>query len=67
VDGRPTPPETLRVARRIARKAGIRYVHTGNVYDPLGQATYCHSCGAVVIGRDQYDVTAWNLSAEDVR
>ena len=64
MDARPTPPETLRMARRIARNAGIRYVYTGNIHDALGQATYCHPCGAVLIGRDQYDVTAWNLSAE---
>ena len=29
MDARPTPPETLRMARRIARNAGIRYVYTG--------------------------------------
>jgi pyruvate formate lyase activating enzyme len=64
MDVRPTPPDTLRMARRIATSAGIRYVYTGNVHDPGGQATYCHACGTVLIGRDQYDVTAWNLSAE---
>jgi pyruvate formate lyase activating enzyme len=56
--------KTLRMARRIAMNAGIRYVYTGNVHDPVGQATHCHGCGAVLIGRDQYDVTAWNLSAD---
>lgn len=61
-ESRPTPPETLRMARRIAKDAGIRYVYTGNVYDPAGQATYCHSCGAILIGRDGYDILAWNLS-----
>ena len=64
VDSRPTPPATLRMARRIAKDAGIRYVYTGNVYDPAGQATYCHSCGAMLIGRDRYDLTAWKLSAD---
>src|SRR5271165_6010098 len=52
------------MARRIAKDAGIRYVYTGNIYDPAGQATYCHSCGAILIGRDGYVITAWNLSAE---
>jgi len=64
MDALPTPAETLRMARRIAMNAGIRYVYTGNVHDPLGQATHCHACGTVLIGRDQYDITAWNLSAD---
>jgi pyruvate formate lyase activating enzyme len=63
MDTRPTPPETLRRARGIAAKAGIRYVYTGNIHDPEGQATYCHVCGAVLIGRNGYELTAWNLSA----
>ena len=64
MDALPTPGETLHIARRIAMNAGIRYVYTGNVHDPVGQTTHCHACGAVLIGRDQYDVTAWNLSAD---
>ena len=63
-DTPPTPPQTLRMARRIATEAGIRYVYTGNIHDPAGQTTYCHRCGAVLIGRDWYDLTAWNLSAD---
>jgi pyruvate formate lyase activating enzyme len=62
-DRPPTPPQTLRAARRIAMNAGIHYVYTGNVHDPAGQTTHCHGCGAVLIGRDGYDITAWNLSA----
>jgi len=63
-DRPPTPPQTLRTARRIAVNAGLRYVYTGNIHDPTGQATHCHVCGAVLIGRDWYDITAWNLSME---
>jgi pyruvate formate lyase activating enzyme len=60
----PTPPETLKRARRIAMNAGIHYVYTGNVHDPSGQATRCHICEAVLIGRNWHDLTAWNLSAD---
>ena len=63
-DAPPTPPHTLRMARRVATRAGIRYVYTGNVHDPAGQATYCHACGSVLIGRDWYDITTWHLSAD---
>jgi pyruvate formate lyase activating enzyme len=59
-----TPPSTLKQARRIAMEAGIRYVYTGNIHDPAGQSTYCHSCGATLIGRDWYELTAWKLSAD---
>jgi pyruvate formate lyase activating enzyme len=59
-----TPPETLRMARRIAMDAGVRYAYTGNIHDPAGQGTYCHGCGSLLIGRDWYEITAWNLSAD---
>jgi pyruvate formate lyase activating enzyme len=60
----PTPPETLRRARRIARAAGLRYVYTGNVHDEDGGSTACGGCGARLIGRDWYELTAWNLDGE---
>lgn len=56
-----TPAETLHRAREIARGAGLRYVYTGNVHDEAGGSTLCHACGAVVIGRDWYEITRWNL------
>ena len=42
----PTPPETLRRARAIARAAGLRYVYVGNVHDEDGQTTTCARCDA---------------------
>ncbi|MEX1206879.1 MAG: AmmeMemoRadiSam system radical SAM enzyme [Dongiaceae bacterium] len=63
-DTPPTPAATLRRARAIARRNGVRYAYTGNVHDPAGATTYCHGCGGVVIGRDRYEVTAWNLGPD---
>jgi len=60
----PTPPATLRMARRIGEDCGLRYVYTGNTHDPAGQSTYCHACRAPLIGRDWYDLTGWNLAAD---
>jgi pyruvate formate lyase activating enzyme len=57
----PTPPETLRRARRTALDAGIRYAYTGNIEDSEGGSTYCHRCGAEVIGRDGYEISFWSL------
>ncbi len=56
-----TPAATLTRARSIARKNGLRYVYTGNVHDEAGGSTFCHRCGAKLIGRDWYVLTAWNL------
>ena len=59
-----TPPSTLAMARRIAMKNGIRYAYVGNVHDEDGSSTYCHGCGAKLIGRDWYLMTAWNLTPD---
>ena len=58
-----TSPATLLRARDIARQAGLRYVYTGNIRDEAGQSTYCHDCGACMIGRDGYTITSWALDA----
>jgi pyruvate formate lyase activating enzyme len=60
-DTPPSPPETLRRARGIARGYGLRYVYTGNVHDEEGGSTPCHSCGTRLIGRDWYVLTEWSL------
>jgi pyruvate formate lyase activating enzyme len=56
-----TPRATLQRARRIAQRHGLRYIYTGNVVDPEGESTWCHGCAALLIGRDRYAITAWNL------
>ena len=63
-DRLPTPPETLARARRIAMKNGIRYAYTGNVHDKTGGSTYCHHCGKLLIGRDWYVLSEWNLTPQ---
>jgi pyruvate formate lyase activating enzyme len=60
----PTPGSTLTRARKIALANGLRYAYTGNVHDETGASTYCHGCGAKVIGRDWYVLTEWNLTPE---
>jgi pyruvate formate lyase activating enzyme len=60
----PTPPATLSRRRAIALGHGLRYVYTGNVHDDAGQSTWCHACGARLIGRDWYEITAWDLTPE---
>jgi pyruvate formate lyase activating enzyme len=61
LDAPPTPVATLKRARKIAMENGVRYAYTGNVHDEEGGSTYCHGCGEKLIGRDWYEITAWNL------
>ena len=60
----PTASSTLSRARSIARANGIRHVYTGNIQDTAGGSTWCHACGALLIGRDWYELTAWNLDVQ---
>ncbi|HEV2783591.1 MAG TPA: AmmeMemoRadiSam system radical SAM enzyme [Actinophytocola sp.] len=60
----PTPPATLRRARRIALGNGLRYVYTGNVHDPDGGTTSCPGCGAAVVVRDWYVISRYDLTPD---
>ena len=62
-DHPPTPPATLKRARQIAIDNGVHYAYVGNVHDPAGDSTWCHRCGELLIGRDWYELTEWNLTA----
>jgi pyruvate formate lyase activating enzyme len=59
LDVPPTPVSTLRQARAIALRQGLRYVYTGNVRDLDGGVTRCHACGAKLIERDGYTLLGW--------
>ena len=56
-----TPPSTVMRARKTAMAEGLRHVYTGNIRDGVGQNTYCHNCGEMLIGRAGYEITAWSL------
>jgi pyruvate formate lyase activating enzyme len=56
-----TPVTTLMRCRDIARRNGLRYVYTGNIHDHASSSTYCHECGEILIGRDWYELSEWNL------
>ncbi len=57
----PTPAATLARARDIARRAGLRYVYTGNVHDVEGGTTYCPGCSTAVVTRDWYRILHYRL------
>jgi pyruvate formate lyase activating enzyme len=53
----PTTRESLRKARDIGIKAGLRYVYEGNIPGEGGENTYCHGCGEPVIKRYGFEIT----------
>lgn len=56
-----TPLQSLLKARQIALKNGIHYAYVGNVHDKAADSTYCHNCSKLLIGRDWYVLSEWNL------
>ena len=63
-DRPPTPAATLKRARAIAMKNGVRYAYTGNVHNSDGDSTVCHVCGELLIERDWFVLRAWNLDEQ---
>ena len=51
-----TPVATLRKARQIGLKTGLRYVYEGNVPGEKGENTYCHNCKEILIRRFGYNI-----------
>jgi pyruvate formate lyase activating enzyme len=59
-----TPHATLLKAREIGLRNGLAHVFVGNVHDEAAASTYCRDCGEKLIGRDWYQLTAWNLDSD---
>jgi pyruvate formate lyase activating enzyme len=51
-----TPVETLRRARELGLRAGLKYVYEGNVPGEGGENTYCPVCGGLLIERFGYSI-----------
>jgi pyruvate formate lyase activating enzyme len=57
----PTSPPALDRARGIGRAAGLRHVYIERALGVDGRTTYCTGCGADVVGRDIWAVSALRL------
>jgi pyruvate formate lyase activating enzyme len=60
----PTPLATLKRARAIGLRNGLRHVYTGNLHDLEGGCTACTQCGAPLIERDGYRILRYSLTQE---
>jgi pyruvate formate lyase activating enzyme len=64
MDRAPTPPDTIKKARKIAINNGIHYAFVGNMHDKEGDSTWCHHCGALLIERDWYELSHYLITSE---
>ena len=60
-----TPVKTLEEHCRVAREEGLKYVYVGNVPGHPWEHTYCPGCGSIAIKRYGFDITGWNLDANN--
>jgi pyruvate formate lyase activating enzyme len=51
-----TPVQTLRRARELGLRKGLKYVYEGNVPGEGGENTYCPGCGELLIHRIGYRI-----------
>lgn len=60
-----TPVETLERALDIAEDEGLKHAYIGNVPGHESDHTYCPECGELLIKRDRFTVTEYNISDGD--
>ncbi|MFC2022826.1 radical SAM protein, partial [Chloroflexota bacterium] len=57
----PTPLSTIERAYDIGRKAGLKFIYTGNVPGHSSESTICYSCGRLVVRRFGYQTRVIGL------
>lgn len=56
-----TPIASLHLACEIGKKAGLKYVYSGNVPGDGGESTFCARCGSRLIERYGYEIRSMDL------
>jgi pyruvate formate lyase activating enzyme len=59
-----TPPDSIKRARDLGYKAGLKYVYTGNLPGDVGEKTFCHHCHELLIDRIGFNVTLNEIKDE---
>ncbi|MFW5887928.1 MAG: AmmeMemoRadiSam system radical SAM enzyme [Bacteriovoracia bacterium] len=60
----PTSVATLKTAKNIAKKNGLKYVYLGNVTDDESSSTECKECGNLLIKRSRFIAQKIGVSKE---
>lgn len=63
----PTPISTMERAWEIGRRAGLKFVYTGNVPGHKDENTYCYSCGKLAVERVGYQTRLLALDGSKCR
>ena len=63
----PTPVSTLELAGEIGRKAGLKFIYTGNVPGHKSESTVCYSCGRLIVERFGYQTRVIGLDGSKCR
>lgn len=63
----PTPVATLERACEIGKKAGLKFVYTGNVPGNENESTTCYSCGKLIVERFSYRTRVVGLKGSKCR
>jgi pyruvate formate lyase activating enzyme len=58
-----TPTDIIRRAREIGKKAGLKYVYTGNLAGDRGENSYCPKCGEMIIQRIGYQIKSFDKNS----
>ena len=59
-----TPVKTLKMAYEIGKRAGLKYVYTGNVPGLESENTYCPKCGILAIERLGYAIKRFDKNGK---
>jgi pyruvate formate lyase activating enzyme len=57
----PTPVSTLEHAYDVGKKAGLKFVYSGNVPGHKAENTFCYSCGKLIVQRFGYQTKVVGL------
>ncbi len=62
-----TPQETLEHACELGKKAGLKFVYTGNIPGHAAENTFCYNCGKLVVERHGYQTRLAGLKGSKCR
>lgn len=57
-----TPVAAIRRAVETGKRAGLKYVYSGNVPGEEAENTFCYHCGQLLIGRHGFHIEKMNLN-----
>jgi pyruvate formate lyase activating enzyme len=63
----PTPISTLEHAYEIGKKAGLKFVYSGNVPGHRTENTFCYNCGKLIVERYGYQTKVIGLDGSRCR